>query len=89
MMTMATVYFGKESLLDYVIAGGLTGALCRANLGIKGMISGCFVGTCVGTFGGGVSMLVLKASGKSMDDLREFAQTMKVTRDELAYNNYK
>lgn len=46
------VYRNKSSVLEYVIASGVTGSLLKANLGPKGMVSGGVFGSIMGLFGG-------------------------------------
>lgn len=49
----------------------VTGAIFKTNLGIKGMISGGFFGTLMGTVGGVMFISALKLSGKTMKEIRE------------------
>lgn len=46
------VYRNKSSILEYVIASGVTGSFLKANLGPKGMVSGGVFGSIMGLFGG-------------------------------------
>ncbi|KPJ11290.1 RPII140-upstream gene protein [Papilio machaon] len=42
--TVIAVYRGESSLIDYVMAGALTGGIYKANLGVAGTIVGATVG---------------------------------------------
>lgn len=46
------VYRNKSSVMEYVIASGVTGSLLKANLGPKGMMSGGVFGSLMGLVGG-------------------------------------
>jgi len=89
LMTVASVYLGRESVLDFIFAGGITGLLFRAHLGPKGMVSGLFVGSVLGTFAGTASTVVLKAGGMSMNDMRNFTKTMRDMRDDKIRDNIR
>lgn len=78
-------YRNKSSITDYSIAGLLTGALFKFNLGIKGMISGGFFGTLIGTVGGVAIISVLKSFGKSMKEIRQSQARYIYARDDAFY----
>lgn len=86
--TVVSEYRNKSSISDYSIAGLVTGALFKTNLGIKGMISGGFFGSLIGTVGGVAVISLLKLSGKSMKDIRVAQSKYIYARDE-AFNTFR
>lgn len=86
--TVVSEYRNKSSISDYSIAGLMTGALFKTNLGIKGMISGGFFGSLIGTVGGVAIISLLKLTGKSMKDIRAIQSKYIYARDE-AFNTFE
>lgn len=87
--TIVSRYRDKTSITDYSIAGLVTGALFKTNLGIKGMISGGFFGSLIGTVGGVALILLLKLSGKSMKEIRVRQTDYIYARDEALHASFK
>ncbi|CAG5035896.1 unnamed protein product [Parnassius apollo] len=50
--TTVSVYRGDTSLVEYIFAGAITGAIYKANLGLAAMIVGAGVGATLSTLGG-------------------------------------
>ncbi|GLH10303.1 RPII140-upstream gene protein [Gryllus bimaculatus] len=68
--TAVSIYRGKSGILEYTVAGCVSGCLFRANLGVRGMLVGGLLGSALGTIGGCVIFAILKASGFTMEDIR-------------------
>lgn len=75
------MYRGKSSVFEYMIAGAATGAIYKFNLGLRGMTAGFLVGGVLGTIGGGVSMLLLKSTGMTMEEARYWQYKWRAQRD--------
>ena len=84
MMTAMQVYRGREGIVEYLTAGGITGALFKMNTGLKGTIAGAGLGASLGTIAGAVSLMVLKLGGTSMDEVRNFSKSISDIRQTLA-----
>ncbi|XP_059170950.1 RPII140-upstream gene protein-like [Physella acuta] len=56
-------YRNKTSVMEYSIAGGLTGGLARFHLGLKGFVSGFCVAGFLGSLVGAVTYAVLNSTG--------------------------
>lgn len=67
----------------------MTGALLKTNLGLKGMISGGFFGTLLGTFAGVAVISLLKLTGKSMTEIRGKQTGYIYARDEAFHATLK
>ncbi|KAJ8870591.1 hypothetical protein PR048_029614 [Dryococelus australis] len=68
--TALSVYRGKSSILEYTVAGGISGALYKINLGPRGMLVGGVLGSLLGLVAGGSSLLLLDLTGTSMENVR-------------------
>ncbi|GFG34337.1 hypothetical protein Cfor_08958 [Coptotermes formosanus] len=66
--TSVSVYRGYSSILEYVAAGCITGALYKFNMGLAGMAVGGGLGGVLGGIAGLVSLTILKLSGMSMEE---------------------
>ncbi|CAK1604029.1 unnamed protein product [Parnassius mnemosyne] len=80
--TTVSVYRGDTSLIDYIFAGAITGAVYKANLGIAAMIVGAGVGATLSTLGGLAILGILKATGVTMDDIRQALYRIKTAREQ-------
>lgn len=80
--TMVSVYRGESSIWEYLAAGMLTGAMYKFNMGLRGMAAGGLVGGFLGTIAGGVSLLVLKTTGMSMEEVRYWQYKWRADRDD-------
>lgn len=80
-----SVYRNKDSVTDYSIAGGVTGALFKTHLGMKGMLSGAFFGTIIGTVGGAFTVGAMKICGIKMAEYREEMSAYIFERNKVAY----
>lgn len=57
---MIASYRNKTSVLEYSVAAGITGGVARLQLGIKGFIAGCFLGTVLGSIVGCVACALFR-----------------------------
>lgn len=76
-----SVYRGKSSIYEYLAAGTVTGSLYKLNMGLRGMAVGGLLGGSLGAVAGAVSLLVLKVSGRSMEEVRYWQYQWKTNRD--------
>lgn len=83
--TIISSYRNKTSVLEYFIAGLVTGALFKTNLGLKGMISGGFFGAALGTFGGSLIVGLIKVSGLSMKQIRDHQYIYTTSKDDCLH----
>lgn len=79
-VTTMSVYRGKSSIYEYLTAGTVTGSLYKMNMGLRGMAVGGLLGGSLGAVAGAVSLLVLKVSGKSMEEVRYWQYQWKTNR---------
>ncbi|KAG5889237.1 hypothetical protein JTB14_006373 [Gonioctena quinquepunctata] len=75
-------YRGKYGITEYVVAGGLTGALYKFNMGPRGWIVGGGLGSVLGLFCGGLTVGMLKLTGYSMEEARYWQYQWKDRRKE-------
>ncbi|CAH1170376.1 unnamed protein product [Phaedon cochleariae] len=80
--TTVQVYKGKCGIMEYVAAGGLTGALYKFNMGPRGWIVGGGLGSLLGLICGGTTVGLLKLGGISMEDARYWQYQWKDHRNE-------
>ncbi|CAH2075166.1 unnamed protein product, partial [Iphiclides podalirius] len=78
--TTVAVYRGVPALVDYIMAGAITGAVYKANLGVAAMLVGAGVGATLSAVGGFIILSVLKMAGVSMDDIRRVFYKVKEAR---------
>ncbi|EAT34978.1 AAEL012820-PA [Aedes aegypti] len=87
--TVISVYRGKSSIYEYLVAGGTTGALYKFSMGPKGMVSGGLVGMAFGGIAGLASLAILRASGTTMEEVRFWQYKWKASRDEAINESLK
>ncbi|KAI4476967.1 hypothetical protein M0804_013147 [Polistes exclamans] len=66
---MLGAYYGKPSILHYMTGAGIAGFLFKLSLGVKGSLVGLIVGTVLGAIGGFFSLILIKLTGMSQEDL--------------------
>lgn len=76
-------------MFEYIAAGAFTGALYKFNLGLRGMTAGLLVGGGLGTVAGGVTLLLLKSSGMTMEEARYWQYKWRAQRDDAINEGYK
>ncbi|XP_065722162.2 RPII140-upstream gene protein [Drosophila suzukii] len=81
-ITCMSVYRGKSSIYEYLAAGSITGSLYKMNLGLRGMAAGGIIGGFLGGVAGVTSLLLMKASGTSMEEVRYWQYKWRLDRDE-------
>lgn len=86
--TMISVYRGKSSLLEYVTAGAVTGGIYKVNLGLRGIIVGNGLGATLGGIAGGLSLLILRSSGMTMEEVRYWQYKWKDERSKSVREAY-
>lgn len=76
-------------MYEYVLAGVFTGASYKFNMGLRGMAAGALVGGALGTVGGAVSLLILKATGMTMEEMRYWQYKWRANRDDTINEGFK
>lgn len=80
--TVISVYRGKSSIYEYLVAGGVTGAMYKFNMGLRGMTSGGLVGMTFGGIAGVLSLAILRATGTTMEEVRFWQYKWQDSRDQ-------
>ncbi|EDW42227.1 RPII140-upstream gene protein [Drosophila sechellia] len=88
-ITCMSVYRGKSSIYEYLAAGSVTGSLYKVNLGLRGMAAGGIIGGFLGGVAGVTSLLLMKASGTSMEEVRYWQYKWRLDRDENIQQAFK
>ncbi|KAH8388360.1 hypothetical protein KR093_005109 [Drosophila rubida] len=88
-ITLISVYRGKSAIYEYLAAGSITGAVYKLNLGLRGMASGGIIGGFMGGVAGVASLLLMKASGTSMEEVRYWQYKWRVQRDDTINQAFK
>ncbi|XP_058813365.1 RPII140-upstream gene protein [Topomyia yanbarensis] len=87
--TIISVYRGKSSIYEYLVAGATTGALYKFKMGLKGMTSGGVIGFAFGGIAGALSLAILKASGTTMEEVRFWQYKWRANRDHMINESIK
>ncbi|XP_058062256.1 RPII140-upstream gene protein [Anopheles bellator] len=87
--TLISVYRGKSSLYEYMTAGSVTGAMYKFNMGLRGMASGGLVGMALGGVAGGASLLIMRATGTTMEEVRFWQYKWQANRDQVIRDSLK
>lgn len=87
--TVVAAYRGKSSMYEYMIGGATTGAMYKFSMGLRGMAAGALIGGGLGTVAGGVSLLILKSTGMTMEEVRYWQYKWRANRDETISQGYK
>lgn len=88
-ITLISVYREKSSIYEYLAAGGITGALYKVNMGLKGMTAGGVIGGGLGAIAGLASLGLLKLSGTSMEEMRYWQYKWRLERDDNVREAFK
>ncbi|KAJ9593273.1 hypothetical protein L9F63_015148 [Diploptera punctata] len=83
--TTVAVYRGHSSLLEYIVAGSITGATYKCGLGLRGIIVGGGLGSVLGGVAGLASLGILKMSGMTMEEIRFWQYRWKQEREKQLY----
>lgn len=65
-----SVYRNKTSVLEYAVAGSVTCALLRMNVGLKGMFAGAVIGSVFGLVGGGCLCALMYTTNSTQQQRR-------------------
>lgn len=76
-------------MYEYILAGVFTGATYKFNMGLRGIAAGALVGGALGTVGGAVSLLILKATGMTMEEMRYWQYKWRSNRDDTINEGFK
>uniref|UniRef100_A0A182J2D5 Complex I assembly factor TIMMDC1, mitochondrial n=1 Tax=Anopheles atroparvus TaxID=41427 RepID=A0A182J2D5_ANOAO len=87
--TVISVYRGKSSLYEYLVAGGVTGAMYKFSMGLRGMASGGLVGLALGGVAGGLSLGIMRATGTTMEEVRFWQYKWQTNRDQIIRDSMK
>lgn len=83
------MYRGESSIWEYLAAGLVTGTLYKFSMGLRGMAAGGLVGTVLGGIAGCASILVLRASGTTMEEVRYWQYKWRASRDDAINEGLK
>lgn len=78
---MLTAYYGKPSVLHYMIGAGIAGFLFKLSLGLKGSLVGLIFGAVLGGIGGSFILLFLKLTGMTLEDFQNIQSYWSYKRD--------
>lgn len=67
--TCTTAYRGRIAIENYMLGGSITGLLFKINMGLRAMLVGTGLGGALGGVCGGISLLILKLSGITVDEV--------------------
>ncbi|KAF4516796.1 hypothetical protein B566_EDAN004635 [Ephemera danica] len=81
--TSIAVYRGKSGIIEYVTAGGLTGATYKSSLGFRGVLVGGILGSVLGGLAGAISLGILRLTGTTMEEVRYWQYQWKTSRDNV------
>ena len=87
--TTIAVYRGHSSLIEYIVAGGVTGATYKCGLGLRGIIVGGGLGSVLGGIAGLASLGILKMSGMTMEEIRYWQYQWKQERERQFFKEEK
>ncbi|XP_321704.6 RPII140-upstream gene protein [Anopheles gambiae] len=87
--TVVSVYRGKSSLYEYLAAGGVTGAMYKFSMGLRGMASGGLVGLALGGLAGGLSLGIMRATGTTMEEVRFWQYKWHTNREQAIRDSMK
>lgn len=76
-------------MLEYIIGGAATGAMYKFNLGLRGLAAGAIVGGALGTVGGAISLLILRSTGMTMEEVRYWQYKWRSSRDDAINEGWK
>uniref|UniRef100_A0A2M4CG99 Complex I assembly factor TIMMDC1, mitochondrial n=1 Tax=Anopheles darlingi TaxID=43151 RepID=A0A2M4CG99_ANODA len=87
--TVISVYRGKSSLYEYLAAGSVTGAMYKFSMGFRGMASGGLIGMALGGLAGGLSLIIMRATGTTMEEVRFWQYKWQTNRDQIIHDSLK
>ncbi|KAL0130609.1 hypothetical protein PUN28_002326 [Cardiocondyla obscurior] len=85
--TFTTAYRGKLAVENYLLSGSITGLLFKINMGLRGALVGTGLGFVLGGLCGTVSVLILKLSGISIDEVltaqHQWVESRNISREKI------
>ncbi|XP_015592036.1 RPII140-upstream gene protein [Cephus cinctus] len=87
--TLIATYRGRSSVIEYTVAGAVTGMMYKVPIGPRGMVSGGVVGAVLGTLAGGITLLILKTTGSTVEEVRYWQLHIKDARNEQLRESVK
>lgn len=76
-------------MIEYITAGVVTGGTYKFNMGLRGMAAGAIVGGGLGTIAGGLSLLILKSTGMTMEEVRYWQYKWRSSRDDAIQEGFR
>lgn len=76
-------------MYEYIVAGIVTGGTYKFNMGLRGMAAGALVGGGLGTIAGGISLVILRSTGMTMEEVRYWQYKWRSSRDDAINESYK
>jgi len=80
-VTVMSAYDGENKILHFVGSGLIAGGVYRMNMGLRGMIAGGTLGSLIGLLAGSVTLLILRLSGSTLDDVQKWQTDMAERRE--------
>lgn len=80
--TTISVYRGDTSLIEFVSAGALTGALYKIDMGLAAILVGAGLGSALSLAAGLAILGILKVTGVNMEDIRKALYKLKEARED-------
>ncbi|XP_025203043.1 RPII140-upstream gene protein [Melanaphis sacchari] len=80
-VTAVNAYTQKVTVFSYALSGFIVGGITRISFGMKGFIVGSTLGGILGIFVGGITLLILRFSSLTMDEVKEWQSQSQIERD--------
>ncbi|XP_015370551.1 PREDICTED: RPII140-upstream gene protein [Diuraphis noxia] len=80
-VTVVNAYTQKVTVFSYAAAGLVVGGIARISFGLKGFIVGSTLGAFLGVIVGCCTLLILKFSSFTMDEVKEWQNQSQIERD--------
>ncbi|XP_050537361.1 RPII140-upstream gene protein [Daktulosphaira vitifoliae] len=80
-VTVMNAYLNDISTFSYLTAGTIVGGIARIHIGVKGLVVGATFGGILGLLVGLITLLILKLSPLSMQELHEWQSQAQKDRD--------
>jgi len=85
--TCTSVYRGKLAVENYMLGGSITGLIFKINMGLRASLVGIGTGGILGGLCGGISVLILKLSGITIDEVldsqKQWMESRAKTREKI------
>ncbi|KAF0757688.1 RPII140-upstream gene protein [Aphis craccivora] len=80
-VTAVNAYTQNVTVFSYALGGLVVGGFARISFGVKGFVVGSTLGTILGLIVGGFTLLILRFSSLTMDEIKEWQNQSQVERD--------